>query len=135
MRNDMENQIFKYLCLLEYLLNKTKFCLDHFDQLTEKQIEYEIDNRSRIINQLHMVSGEIQNIINSQSSKISEDQFTRNLLIAFQNDSELLYHDIDYLDRCLIERLENQADLTKNEIKQTFISSNRLKGYNLNQTR
>ncbi|MCB9060416.1 MAG: hypothetical protein H6622_02705 [Halobacteriovoraceae bacterium] len=131
----MENQIFKYLCLLEYLLNKTKFCLDHFDQLTEKQIEYEIDNRSRIINQLHMVSGEIQNIINSQSSKISEDQFTRNLLIAFQNDSELLYHDIDYLDRCLIERLENQADLTKNEIKQTFISSNRLKGYNLNQTR
>lgn len=94
-------------------------------------IEFESNNRERLINIIEQVQFTIEERLNTFSSSESIEEITP-ILNAWANDLGLWYERVGVIDDETTQELEGLREETQKEIALVYKTKENFKGYNLN---
>lgn len=131
--NDLSNWIEEHLKMLTKLLEYTNNIYDRvLAQSDPKHIEFEVDNRERLITALAKIQSNIETILNkyiNQKIPLAQDQI--DFIKRWRVQTEKVTHELGATDEKILNAVAEIKDKTTEEISHIFRNKESFKGYNL----
>ena len=131
MKNNLCYQIQRHLCLLESSLQVTRRILELSKKGDVDGVEFEAQNRERVISIVEKVQQEIENDINELPTHELVGE-TLDILKSWTQDLEFVLQKTAQLDQEITEVLSTVKDNTTQEIATIYKAKTCHQGYNLN---
>ncbi|OUR93031.1 hypothetical protein A9Q84_21240 [Halobacteriovorax marinus] len=134
MINRIYNLLMRHTALLDSTLKITHNMFVATSRGDINLVNFEADNRERLIKVLDKFQGEVDNMLGT----LKADEITQEIvevMKAWQFDINSWINEIDAIDNKSSELLEAQKLETTKEIATIFTSRQQFKGYNLNCTK